>query len=414
MAGHKTCAAKAGLLCAALLASTGALRGQQGAPATAQGPGTAAGQTATTTGQTATTITEPPTPLLPTNEHLLAGSAAADVPAETADETAILKECGLKRQESRAVVSGPEGSPKPVGFINAYQFVDATGALSAYTFFGQGGKSHSAAEGSSEMELPGGKLVVLDGVSVVRVEVREDRAAVDALLRTVEIGLPKVGGRRGLPPVLPRLLPKGGLAQESLRYALGPVSYKNMGGVLPAEILGWDRSAEVATTRYSGKAGSGTLTLLMYPTPEIAGERGRAIQSVLDAGGRAELRGARLRRLGPMLAMASGGFTAAQAETMVNSVHLNQEVIFDKAMPTEFHTEIKKTATLLEQIALFVGVGILAALVLGIFFGGGRAAIRVMQGKPAWVDPEFLHIDLRGRPEPLKPSQEPQQDLASR
>jgi hypothetical protein len=35
-------------------------------------------------------------------------------------------------------------------------------------------------------------------------------------------------------------------------------------------------------------------------------------------------------------------------------------------------------------------------LVLGLFFGGGRALIRVLQGKPAASEPEFLRIDLRG------------------
>ena len=33
---------------------------------------------------------------------------------------------------------------------------------------------------------------------------------------------------------------------------------------------------------------------------------------------------------------------------------------------------------------------------LALFFGGARAAIRVMQGKPAATEPEFLRIDLSG------------------
>jgi hypothetical protein len=35
-------------------------------------------------------------------------------------------------------------------------------------------------------------------------------------------------------------------------------------------------------------------------------------------------------------------------------------------------------------------------VVIALFFGGGRALIRVMQGKPAATEPEFLRIDLRG------------------
>jgi hypothetical protein len=33
-------------------------------------------------------------------------------------------------------------------------------------------------------------------------------------------------------------------------------------------------------------------------------------------------------------------------------------------------------------------------LVLGLFLGYGRALLRVMQGKPAASEPEFLRIDL--------------------
>jgi hypothetical protein len=47
-------------------------------------------------------------------------------------------------------------------------------------------------------------------------------------------------------------------------------------------------------------------------------------------------------------------------------------------------------------------VGTLAAIVLGVFLGGARAGIRVLQGKPAASEPEFLTIDLRGAPLPLQ------------
>ena len=47
---------------------------------------------------------------------------------------------------------------------------------------------------------------------------------------------------------------------------------------------------------------------------------------------------------------------------------------------------------------IFVRGLTLAAVILALFFGGGRALIRVMQGKPAATEPEFLHIDLREGP----------------
>ena len=85
----------------------------------------------------------------------------------------------------------------------------------------------------------------------------------------------------------------------------------------------------------------------------------------------------------------------------MGGLRLHEEVTFDQKMPLEFHTEVKKTASLLQNIAVLCGVLILAALLLGLFLGGARAGLRVMMGKPAASEPEFLTINLRGRSSPL-------------
>ena len=192
--------------------------------------------------------------------------------------------------------------------------------------------------------------------------------------------------------MLPSLLPMKGLDAESLRYALGPVGSREMGGVLPAEMVGFDKSAETVTAKYKG---GGVLTLLLYPTPEIAGEVARAIPAAAKQQGPAAGTVV-LRREGPLVAVTTGAWPAAAAQAMVESVHLPSEVTFDKPMPVEFHAEIRKTYSLLESIAIFSGVGALAAITLGLFLGFGRAGIRVLMGKPAATEPEFLRIDLRG------------------
>ncbi len=343
-----------------------------------------------------TTVVELPTPLLPTNDKLIVNDAVAAVPAEKPELASILAESGLKRTETRAVI--------PSGWVRAYQFVDATGAAAAYSYLRQGGKPLSGPKvNASEEELPDGSVIFLSGVSVVLAHISASETT-NTVLLGVNSGLPKTSGRRGIAPTLPSLLPKTGLIASSQRYALGPIQYQQAGGKLPAEILGWDKSAEVVMAQYDGRAGKGLLTLLMYPTPQIAGERGRAITEAVNQRGAAAFGGVKLRRDGPLIEMASNGFTPAQAQALVESVHLNEQVTFDKAMPTEFRVEIKKTVSLLQSIAIFTGVAILAALVLGVFLGGARAGIRVMQGKPAASEPEFLTIDLRGRPEPLKPT----------
>ncbi len=343
-------------------------------------------------------LVEPPGPLLPTNEHLVSNDQLAGVPAEKPEVAAILAEDGLKRTETRTAISGGGAA----GWVRAYRFVDATGAFSAYTYFRQGGQPvHRDVKGATLTELPDGELVMLSGVSVVRARIREASGAVDEILTGVAAGLPKVTGPRSLAPLLPTLFPKESLDTANLRYALGPVGYRTMGGVLPAEILGWDKSAEAATATYGGRAGHGTFTLLLYPTPQIAGDRGRAIEKAVNERGAAAFGTVKLKRLGPLVEMTYGSFTPEQAAALVGAVRLDQEVTFDKDIKPSFHAEIRKTYSLMQSIALFCGLGALAAIVLGVFLGGGRAAVRVLRGKSAATDPEFLTIDLRGKPVPL-------------
>jgi hypothetical protein len=98
-----------------------------------------------------------------------------------------------------------------------------------------------------------------------------------------------------------------------------------------------------------------------------------------------------------MLLLATGTFSAAQEKELVEQIHLPVQLTWDKKMPLEFHAEVQKTYSLLTSIMVFCGVGALAAIILGLFLGVGRAWIRVLLGKPAALEPEFLRIDLSGK-----------------
>jgi len=104
----------------------------------------------------------------------------------------------------------------------------------------------------------------------------------------------------------------------------------------------------------------------------------------------------KIRREGPLLVLTSGAWTAADAQKVVDGIHLRSEVTWDKPVPLDFGTELRKTFSLLESIVIFCALSALAMLVLGLFLGYGRALVRVMQGKPAASEPEFLRIDLSG------------------
>jgi hypothetical protein len=373
-------------------------------------------------GEAQTTVIMEPMPLLPAHLPGLtlgeSSSGAADAATAGAfggmacglgsggDGTicsAALKEDGLSRFAGGKYSPAAGGSPLDV---LALEFNDATGAYSAYTFYRSMMKAPKVVAGdarsghTSETTVDSADSLAWAGTAVVRVNGHADAKA----LQTIVSSMPKVGGRRGLAPLLPTYLPAKGLSAATVRYALGPIAYKAMGGVLPPAMLDWSKSAETLAAEYVSPKGGhdkGLLHLLMYPTPQIAGERGRAVEAYINGNDPAHFGTVKLRRVGPLLGLTMGALQPEYAQELVSALHLSQEVTFDKPMPLEFHAEIRKTATLLQTIAVFCGISILAAVVLGVFLGGARAGIRVLQGKPAASEPEFLTIDLRDRPKGL-------------
>lgn len=333
-------------------------------------------------------LTEPPAPLLPATLGKMKRAAEGDVGdgldhVDGADK-AVLAEDGLRRFARSDYTQGAER-----GNVAVYQFVDASGAISAYDYFLKPGMRREKLGDDSVANED--ELLLRSGKNVVVERGKLDRAATAAVMNELIDHLPRARGSSGVAPLLPALLPAKGLDADSVKYALGPVGYQAMGGAVPAQVVGFDRSGETVTAKYRN---GGVLTLLLYPTPQIAGEQARAIQAAIKLEG-APAGTVMLRREGPLVALTTGEWSAAEAQAMVESVHLHSELSFDKPMPLIFQSEIHKTYTLLESIAIFSGLGALAAVVLGLSLGFGRAAIRVMQGKPAATEPEFLRIDLR-------------------
>jgi hypothetical protein len=282
--------------------------------------------------------------------------------------------------------------------VDAVQFVDVSGAYSAFTWWAskQGRSTLARPEGEQAM-IAGQGLLFRSGAVVVLVH---DSPAQRQVMQQLGLVLPKIFGPKGQLPLIPTLLPVRGLATGSIRYALGPQSYTAMGGLLPPEIVGFDKAAETATAEYSVHGAKAMLTVLLYPTPQLSAQHGRAIEAAANADRAKFGKTLKLRRDGTLLAMAWGDLPAAAADALVKSANLHEAVSWNNALMAvpDFQTEIHKTATLLQNIVVLSGVLGAAAILLGFFLGFGRAWIRVLMGKPAAVEPEFLGINLRGIP----------------
>ncbi|MDQ2924061.1 MAG: hypothetical protein M3R43_00640 [Acidobacteriota bacterium] len=334
--------------------------------------------------QNATTLVEPPVPLLPQSFAGWHRDETTTVPASSFSLVNVnkdaLEECAPQRSQTATYILKGGRSVH----VEAVEFNDATGAYSAFTLALRPGLKLGKEIGAATAIGDGG--VLFETGSSLALAYPATTADVSDLTKLANT-LPKIGGPRSQRPLLPTFFPAKGLATGSLRYALGPASYAAMGGTFGAGQLGWEKSAEAALADYADKRGKETLTLLLYPTPQIAADHMRAIETQTSGAVKA-------RREGELVILATGTFSADDTVNMIENIHLRTEVTFDRAMPPSFEHEVQKTYSLLASIAIFCAVGTLASVLLGVFLGGGRALVRKMQGKDAAADVEFLSLHL--------------------
>jgi hypothetical protein len=170
--------------------------------------------------------------------------------------------------------------------IKAYQFGDVTGAYSAFTYLRTPDerplKAGASATLSAEVLQRDDSLLIQAGPDVLVAEFYGGRRFGE--LADLISGLPKATGAKGLPPLLPTMLPAKGLQAETCEVCAWLRRIRGDGRRAAAiGLIGFDKSAEVATAKYAGR---GTLTLLLYPTPQIAGDHGRQIEAELNKEGR--------------------------------------------------------------------------------------------------------------------------------
>jgi hypothetical protein len=287
--------------------------------------------------------------------------------------------------------------------LRALRFHDASGAYGAYSFYRQNGwpKEDIGAGATSDHN----RVLFWIGDTVVDANFSRIGPMSGSELRELAAQIPTPDGPRALKPPLLASLPRDQLDGQTTHYALGPAGYAGAGGVLPPELVGFDRGAEAVTANYTLRSGPATLTVIDYPTPQMAIAQEPKIRAYLKAGSQAQpawpkplqdsdTASLEVKRSGPLVAIVSGDAVEDESHKLLALVHYESDVT---SIPQPTESEIAKTSKLLIGIAGLVIIGGSAALLLGFFLGGGRALYRMARGKPASsvYDEEFIHIDLR-------------------
>jgi hypothetical protein len=363
-----------------------------------------AGQPTAAEKKSATAITLPPSPkaLLP---DAFDGWETAE-PAKTVTDPAradpanavALKEYGF----NAAVVANYKREGETLS-LHALRFNDVSGAYGAYSYYRQNNwPKESIGNGAAS---DNNRVIFWVGTTVVDATFSHVEPMSAGELRDISRQLPTANGSRALIPPILASLPQSKLDPQTTHYAVGPASYAGSGGVLPASLVDFDKGAETVTANYSLASGPATLTLIDYPTPQMAHAKVDAIRAYLKAGSQAtppwpkplvdsDAASLEVRDSGPLVAIVSGDAVPDESHRLLESVHYEDEVT---AIPQPVESEIEKTGKLLLGITVLCVVGAAAAILLGGFLGGGRALYRIARGKPASsaFDEEFIYLDLR-------------------
>jgi hypothetical protein len=345
---------------------------------------------------------QPNAPLLPAAfagwEGVLPAKSVADPTAADPASAAALKEYGL----TDALLADYSRSGQTLK-IKALRFIDASGAYGAYSFYRHNSwpKVEAGAGGASDNN----RVLFWVGNVVVDAQFQQITAMSGAELRELAATIPRPAGNKSLPPPILGNLPQKNLDPQTTHYALGPAGYAGSGGVLPPQLIGFDRGAETATATYALLSNPATLTVINYPTPQMAAAQATVIANYLKAGDSPEHpftealkesnpQALEVRRSGPLVAIVSGDAIQSEALSLLSLVHFEAET---SAIPGGGAVNpAQNFARLILGIIGLVAVMFISALCVALFLGGGRAAFRVMRGKPAssMYDEDFTRLDL--------------------
>ena len=378
------------VICSAALAGTASLAGSQAATPAASSPAKAV-------------TLAVPRPLVPDS---FAGWTATE-PLKTVTDAVLadsgsapaLKEYGF---QSAILATYKKGSERLT--VRAMRFGDLSGAYGAYSFYrGTGWPKEDIGTGAASNH---NRVVFWRGDAMVDATFSHISPMSGSELRELANQLPVPAGNKALAPPILATLPQASLDGQTTHYTVGPASYAGADGVLPPDLVGFDRGAEAVTAGYTLRSGPATLTLIDYPTPQMAAAEETKIRAYIKAGNQAQPAFPKLladsdqaslevRRSGPIVAIVSGDAIPDESHKLLASVHYESDLVSIPQPGGE--SEVSKTGRLLLGIAVLVIIGSAAAILLGLFLGGGRALYRIARGKPASsvYEAEFIRLDLR-------------------
>lgn len=279
--------------------------------------------------------------------------------------------------------------------ISGGRYHDPSSAFEAYTSQLRNGMVPTNLGQVSAFDKEG--VLILEGSLVLTSTSNVSKEDLNELVKAVE-----TSSEKGPLPPIRTYLPKTGRLLGTERYALGPEAFRgaldtlgNSDFAMLTDAGGFTSGAEAMFARYQSGKDSGVLLLLEYPTPQLAEQHIHHLEEMLPAA--AKRAGTVIERKGSLLSMVLSPSSADYAKRLRETVDYETQVTWNEA--SQVATDPPITSVM---VKIFIGTGVfmVAAVVLGIAFGGVRVVTkRFFPGKvfDRQNQMEVLQLGLSGK-----------------
>jgi hypothetical protein len=181
---------------------------------------------------------------------------------------------------------------------------------------------------------------------------------------------------------------------------MGPIALATMEPPVSADLVDFGASSEVSIAHYSTPSGEATLMLISYPTPQLAADHLRRIDSAHQLAqpqaGVATIGGSGTffdKRTGPIVAIAAGGISDSDAKSLLGKVNYEASVTWNT--PSE-SAQVRDLYMLILNIVVLCAILAGLAIIAGVAFGGIRILMKRFYPDKVFDRPEQMEfISLR-------------------
>jgi hypothetical protein len=324
------------------------------------------------------------------------GTVQTSKDSATADPTnaAVLKEYGFS-DFAFATYTRDDGRTLK---LRAARFADASGAFGAYTFYLR--PDMTKEDFGDQGVSIGDRALFYRGQVLIDAQFSKETAMSAAELRVLAGTLPRPGGSLGNLPSFIEFLPHRDYIRNTQKYVMGPIALATMEPPVSADLVDFGASSEVSIAHYSTPSGEATLMLISYPTPQLAADHLRRIDSAHQLAqpqaGVATVGGSGTffdKRTGPIVAIATGGISDSDAKSLLGKVNYEASVTWNT--PSE-SAQVRDLYMLILNIVVLCAILAGLAIIAGVAFGGIRILMKRFYPDKVFDRPEQMEfISLR-------------------